>query len=220
MKPIRRLAIWIMLLLPVQLLAQGRSNLPPVTTTFKGSLNLPIPLKNPLFQGYTETIGQLDGVVQFPVYNGLGFGIGGKMTWFALKERALAPELISAEIRRATFYGKVAYEKYTGARTFYELSGRAGMSLFTYDCGICPPDPYQAFNWGMTAGYYVHVSHNLAFGFLLGYERDAHRFGAANLGLERFAARRELAETRNFQNLIFGMGFSTRFTRNPDGPEW
>jgi len=199
--------------------AQDRRDLPPVTTTFKGSLNLPAPLGNPLFQGYTETIGQLDGVVQFPLYKGLGVGLGGKMTWFALKERVL-PQINSGDIRRSTFYGKIAFERYTGDRTFYELSGRAGISNFVFDCATCPDQVQQVFNWGIAGSYYVHVSYNLAFGLTLGFERDEKRFGAADLGLESFQGRREVAEQRNFQNMIIGMSFSTRFIRNPEGPNW
>ncbi len=208
------------LLLPMLVLAQRDGDLPPISTTFKGSLNLPAPLKNPLFQGYTETIGQLDGVVQVPVYNGLGIGVGAKMTWYALKERALAPFLNTGEIRRSSFYGKLAFEKFTGKRTFYELSGRAGISNFMFDCRTCDPSPQQAFHWGIGAAYYVHVSHNLAFGFTLGYETDAKVFSATDLGMETFPGRKEVGEERNFQNMVIGMGFSTRFTRNPEGPTW
>lgn len=210
----------LLLLFPLVPFAQDKKGLPPVTTTFKGSLNLPAPLKNPLFQGYTETIGQLDGVVQVPVYNGLSIGAGAKMTWFALKERALAPFLNTGEVRRSSFYGKFAFEQYTGKRTFYELNARAGISNFVFDCAICDDRKQQVFHWGVGAAYYVHVSHNLAFGFVLGYERDAKTFGAPDLGMETFPGRREIYEERNFQNMIIGMGFSTRFTRNPDGPQW
>src|SRR5688500_12836 len=149
--------------------AQDKKDLPAITPTFKGSLNLPAPLKNPLFQGYTETIGQLDAVIQVPVYKGLGLGAGAKMTWYALKERALAPFLNSGEVRRASFYGKVSYEEYTSARTFFELSGRVGISNFVFDCMTCVAEKQQALHWGAGAAYYVHVSHNLAFGFILGY---------------------------------------------------
>ncbi len=210
----------ILIFLAIQVDAQEKRNLPPVTTTFKGSLNLPAPLLNPLFQGFTETIGQLDGVIQFPVYNGLSIGAGGKMSWFALKERVLAPDLNTGEIRRGSYYGKLAYEKYTGPRTFYEFSGRAGMSVFNFDCATCPEPVQQVFHWGMGLGYYVHVSHNLAFGFILGYEQDAKTFISHDLGLDNFPGRREIMEDRKFQNMVIGMGFSTRFTRNPESPEW
>ncbi len=220
MTPLLRAAIILLLLMPVALCAQERRDLPPVTTTFKGSFILPAPLKNPLFQGYTETLGQLDGVVHFPIYRGWSLGLGAKITWFALKERALAPLLNAGEVRRSSYYGKVAYEEYTGPRTFFELNARAGMSVFAFDCATCPGSNEQAFQWGMGASYYIHVSHNLAFGFILGYERDAKRFGSTDLGLESFPGRRELEEDRNFQNMIIGVGFSTRFQRNPEGPSW
>ncbi len=200
--------------------AQTRRDLPDVSTTFKGMLVLPVPLGNPLFEGYTETIGQLDGVLQVPIWNGVSLGAGARMTWFALDDRALANVIRSGEVRRASFYGKLAYEAYTGPRTFYELSGRAGSSNFAFDCESCMDERPNVFHWGLAVSYYIHVSDNLAFGLMLGYERDDHRFRARDLGLESFPGRRELSEKNKFQNMVIGMGFSTRFRRSADTPEW
>jgi hypothetical protein len=199
---------------------QQRRDLPDVSPTFKGMLNLPVMLGNPLFQGVTETVGQVDGAFQVPVFRGWGLGVGGKMTWFALDERALAPDIRSGEVRRATYYGKVSYEEYTGPRTFFELSGRVGGSIFAYDCATCRSDRPNVFHWGIGTSYYVHVSDNLAFGFNLGYERDDHRFSSMDLGLESFSGRREISDNRAFQVLVIGMGFSTRFRRTQEGPAW
>ena len=74
--------------------------LPDVSSTVKGDLILPVPLANPLFEAVTESVGQLDGQIQFPLYEGLGLGLGGKMTWFQINERALAPLVTTGEIRR------------------------------------------------------------------------------------------------------------------------
>jgi hypothetical protein len=200
--------------------AQDRRSLPQITPTFKGLLVLPVPLGNPLFDGLTETIGQVDGAFQVPIFKGWGLGVGAKMTWFALDERPLQPLLRSGEVRRASFYGKIAYEEYTGDRTFFELHARAGTSLFAFDCMTCHEDRPNALHWGAGASYFVHVTHNLAFGFMLGYERDEYRFRLMDLGLESLPGRRDTEEKRNFQNLVIGMGFSTRFTRNPEGPNW
>ncbi|HNR55471.1 MAG TPA: hypothetical protein PKJ19_09900, partial [Flavobacteriales bacterium] len=63
---------------------------------------------------------------------------------------------------------------------------------------------------------------NLAFGLTLGYERDAHTFGATDLGLnEGFPGRPDRLEKRPMQYLLVGMGFSTRLRKAPDsGPGW
>lgn len=191
----------------------------PVSTTFKGTLVLPAPLKNPLFNSVTETLGQLDGVLQFPVANGFGLGVGAKMTWFGVKERALAPYLTSGDVRRATFFGKVQYEEYTGERTFYELSAKMGSSTYVFDCPTCTDDSRRTvFHWAVGVGYYIHATDNLAFGLTLGYERDNTRFSAEDLGLTGFPGRKEIAEDRNFQNFLIGLGFSTRFRKSAEGP--
>ncbi len=204
------------------LIAQRKERLPDVSSTLKGNLILPVPLGNPLFEGVTESVGQLDGVVQFPLMKGLGIGVGAKMTWFTINERALAPEVISGEIRRSGFYGKLQYEQFTGPRNFYELSARFGSATYAFDCTTCTDDATRTvFNWGLGASYYIHATDNLAFGLILGYDRDATVFGAADLGLPSFPGRNELQENRNMQYFLVGMGFSTRFRKAPDsGPGW
>lgn len=202
--------------------AQRKERLPDVSPTLKGNLNLPVPLGNPLFESATESVGQLDAVVQFPLYKGLGIGAGGRMTWFSINERALAPVVTSGEIRRSAFYGKVQYEAFTGPRTFYELNARFGSATYAFDCTTCGDVANRtAFHWGFGTGYYLQATDNLAFGLTLGYETDGIRFGAADLGLESFPGKTELTEAHNFQYLVVGMGFSTRFRKAPDsGPGW
>lgn len=196
--------------------------LPDVSSTIKGNLILPVPLGNPLFEAVTESVGQVDGLIQFPVYKGLGVGVGGKMTWFQVNERALAPIVTTGEIRRLALYGKLAYERYTGERTFYELNARVGSSTYWFDCPTCGGSRSGGFHWGIGTGWYLHATDNLAFGLTLGYERDTHTFGAADLGLtEGFPGRPERMEARPMQYLLVGMGFSTRLRKAPDsGPGW
>lgn len=196
--------------------------LPDVSSTIKGTLVLPVPLGNPLFEAATESVGQVDGVIQFPVAKGLGLGVGGKMTWFQVNERALAPFVTSGEIRRLSLYGKVAYERYTGERTFYELNARMGATTYWFDCPTCGGDSRRGVHWGIGTGYYIHATDNLAFGLTLGYERDGLVFGSADLGLEDgFPGRPERVEARQMQYLVIGMGFSTRLRRSPDrGVGW
>lgn len=207
---------------PMLATAQKAGRLPDVSSTLKGNLILPVPLGIPLFESVTESVGQLDGVVQFPLYNGLGVGVGGKMTWFTINERALAPIVTSGEIRRSAIYGKVQYEHYTGPRTFYELNARFGTSKYTYDCPTCTTATEgNVFHWGAGIGYYLHASDNLAFGLTLGYETDAAVFEATDLGLTGFPGRTEVAESSNYQYLVIGMGFSTRFRKSQsEGPGW
>ncbi len=202
--------------------AQKKERLPDVSSTIKGNLILPVPLGNPLFEAVTESVGQVDGLIQFPIYKGLGIGVGGKMTWFQINERALAPLVTSGEIRRLALYGKVSYERYTSERTFYELNARVGSSSYWFDCPTCGDKPRSSLHWGIGTGYYIHASENLAFGLTLGYEKDGITFGAPDLGLdEGFPGRPERYEARQTQYLVIGMGFSTRLRKAPDsGPGW
>jgi hypothetical protein len=213
----RQWGSWIfgLALVPAASMAQSRSNMPDVSPTFKGTLMLPIPLGMPLFNDITEVVGLVDGMVQVPLYKGVGIGAGARMNWFGIKERALSPIITGGDIRRATFHGKLQYEQYTGPRTFYELNARGGVTTFNFICRTCTDDSRRTVpHWGIGVGYYVHVSDNLAFGFTLGYERDATRFSASDLGLENFPGRIETQEARDFQMLTIGMGFSTRFRRS------
>ncbi len=196
---------------------QAKQRLPDVSTTLKGTLVLPAPLANPLFNSVTETLGQLDAVFQVPIGKGLGVGVGGKMTWFGVKERALAPLVTSGDIRKVTFFGKLQYERYTGDRTFYELSARAGTSSYVFDCPTCSDQSDRTvLHLGFGVGYYVHATENLAFGLTLGYERDATRFSTLDLGLEGFPGRVQTMENNDFQNILIGLGFSTRLRKSEE----
>ena len=194
--------------------SQERGKLPDVSSTLKGDLVLPVSFNNPIFNSVTETIGQLGGVIQLPLFKGLGIGVGGNYTWWGIKERALAPFVTQGEVRRAVFFGKVQYERYTGPRTFYELNLRAGTSTYTYDCPTCIGDEEPGFFWSLATGYYIHATDNLAFGLTVGYDRQTSRFDAADLGLMGFPGRPESSEARAYQNLVFGLGFSTRFRKS------
>lgn len=201
--------------------AQKKERLPDISSTIKGNLILPVPLGNPLFEAVTESVGQIDGLIQFPVYKGLGLGVGGKMTWFQINERALAPFVTTGEIRKLTLYGKLSYERYTSERTFYEVNARVGSAKYWFDCPTCGGAQRSGLHWGVGTGYYIHASDNLAFGLTLGYETDGITFGAPDLGLEGFPGRPEVYEARPAQYLVIGMGFSTRLRKAPDsGPGW
>ena len=203
-------------LLATALSAQERKDDPDVSSTFKGEMGLPVPFYNPLFNGTTESIGQLGGMFQFPIRKGFGLGAGGSMTWFSIKERALAPYVTTGDVRRATGFGKLQYEHYTGPRTFYELSFRAGIASFDYDCPDCAGNDDQVFYWSLGVGYYIHASDNLAFGLIIAYDTQNARFESSDLGLDGFPGRTETEEASNYQNLLFGLGFSTRLRRSPE----
>lgn len=207
-------------IIPMMAVAQPRSGLPDVSPTVKGTLVLPVPVGNPLFAGYTETIGQLDAVFQVPLVKRWGLGAGANMTWFAVDGRTLAPILVSGEIRRLTGFAKVQYEEYTTEKTFIELSLRAGMSSYTFDCPLCSEESRRTVpHLAVGFGYYLHATDNLAFGLTVGYARDLTRFTSDDLGLvEGFPGRRDRQEARDMQQLVFGLGFSTRLRRSDDGP--
>jgi hypothetical protein len=94
---------------------------------------------------------------------------------------------------------------------------RIGMASFTYDCPSCPGDDDIGLFWALGVGYYVHASDNLSFGLTIGFDTANARFQASDLGLEGFPGRKETEEATNYQNLVFGLGFSTRLRRSDDG---
>ena len=215
------LLVLMLLSIPLAMRSQDRKRrLPDVSVTIKGDLALPVPLNIPLFNSITETIGMLGLTYQHPLSDGLGVGVGANMSWFGVEERALAPLVTSGEVRRLRFYGKVQYERYTGERSFYELHGKAGIASYDYDCPTCPSvTPEPALHWGLGAGYFLHATENLSFGLTLGYEVDAARFAAADLGLTGFPGRREVVEARDQQFLVVGMSFSTRLRKASDSDQ-
>lgn len=191
-----------------------KGKLPDVSSTIKGELTLPIPFKNPLFTNYTENIGQVGLAYQVPVLRGLGVGAGAAMWWTTLKERTLQPFVPNGDVRRTIAYGKLSYERYTGANTFYEASLRAGMAWYDFDCGTCAGARDGVAWWALGIGYYVHATENLAFGFTLGYDQAARTFLAEDLGQQRFPGSLESAERRPMRNVLVGLGFSTRLRRS------
>lgn len=211
---IGRIIVILSLSAPAAVSAQERGKLPDVSATLKGDLALPVSFNNPIFNGATETIGQVGGCFQVPLFKGLGIGAGGSHMWWSIKERALAPYVTHGEVRRLVLFGKLQYERYTGERTFYELSFRAGTSAYAYDCPGCIGEEPPGFYWSVTGGYYIHATDNLSFGLTVGFDRQSSRFDAADLGLTGFPGRPEISEVRDYQNLVFGLGFSTRLRKS------
>lgn len=219
MKPSSIILSTCLLLCSAAVKGQSRSGLPDVSSSFKGTLVMPLAIATPLFNSITEPIGQLDAVAQWPIIKGFGVGAGGNITWFSIKERALAPLVTSGEVRLIGGFVKLQYEEYTGPRTFFELSGRVGLRNIVYDCATCPEVKDRTpLYWGVNTGYYVHATDNLAFGLTLGYSMDATRFSAADLGLQSFPGRKETQESGNLGQFVVGLGFSTRFRRTDEGP--
>ena len=198
-----------------QLAAQQR--VPEPKATAKGTLVLPVPTSPDLFGDITETIGQFDMAVQLPVFKGLGVGIGGQGSFFTLNNRTLGA--IHGDAIRWCYYGKVQYERYTGPRTYYELSARAGQTILDWNASTCAEVQRQyAFHWGAQAAYYLHASDNLAFGLMLGYASDQLDLYPELLCVETWPGRAEIAPIGPLRFLSVGLGFSTRFTRAPDIP--
>ena len=122
------------------------------------------------------------------------------------------------ESRRLAWAGKILYSHYTGKVTFYELSAKAGMSDWTWNCSTSPQQVRQnGFHWGVNASYFVHATKNLAFGLMLGYEADASEFSPSVIGLDSFPGYTERGGPYRFFTL--GLGFSTRFEKS-DEQSW
>lgn len=195
---------------------------PTVKPNLHGWLNLPIPVGVPLFNDVTRSVGQLDLHFQYPVMkNGLGLGVGAKGSLFNMKENALAPANIAGDATRWTYYGQVQYEHYTGPVTYYQFSGLLGASKYTWDVATCEETTkQQGFFWGVNASYFVHASDNLAFGLILGYEHDASRMTPSTFCMESYPGISDTGPSEPYQFITVGLGFSTRFTKSPEGPSW
>ncbi|MBL0126864.1 MAG: hypothetical protein IPP83_05270 [Flavobacteriales bacterium] len=221
MTHLRTIACSVALLLVVQAIAQKRTKEGDVSSTIKGDLVMPVSFRNPLFNSITETIGQVGATFQVPIRHGIGLGVGGNMSWFTLKQRALAPRIVSGDVRRLALYGKVQLERYTSERTFYELNLRVGMATYDFDCAICTGQQAPVLYWSLGTAWYIHATDNLAFGLLVGYDNQAAHFSAGDLGLNEFPGRKQTTEDHVYQNLLFGLGFSTRLRRSErDAMTW
>ncbi|MBL8011352.1 MAG: hypothetical protein JNJ64_12180 [Flavobacteriales bacterium] len=203
--------------------AQKRQPLPEPSFTLKGTLVLPVPVGLPLFNDLTESVGGFDLCAQYPFWKGLGVGLGGRATWFGLEERSFAPQNISGEIVRATWFGKLQWEKYTGGRTFVEFAAKAGLSDYHYtSSGVGERRTVKAsgLHWGGQFTFYLHATDNLAFGVQVGYEQDEQTLSPDKFGLESFPGRTVQAEGPPYGFLTVGLGFSTRFRKSADRGEW
>lgn len=195
-----------------------REKFPVPEFSAKGQLILPVPVGNDVFNQITETIGQFDLQLQMPLFKGLGIGAGGKASFFSLDERALASE-VSGDMTRFTWYGKVQYEQYTSERTFYELAGKVGTSVYHWNASALEEVGTESgLFWGLSATYYLHATENLAFGLLLGYESDAASVGPQTIGLEDFPGQAGTTTESPINYLTIGLCFHTLFKAAPDRP--
>lgn len=207
------LALALMSLLPFMGMAQ---KLPEFKPRAQGFLFLPISLKDPVFNGLADVMGQVDGSFSMPLYKGLGLGVGGNHTWYELNEDALAPELTMGRVNRLLLYGKLSWGHYTSERTFYELNAKFGPAIWDWKCSTCMDSRRQTdFSWGINAAYFIHATENLAFGISVGYHRDLSEFAPGVIGMERFPGRTDMGGPYRFLNI--GLGFSTGFQRSREG---
>jgi hypothetical protein len=178
--------------------------LPTPKPTAQVMLILPAQLGNPLFSRLTAALGEADLSFQFPLKNGLGFGVGSSAMFWEVKEKTFAPLLNTrGEAKRLAVYGKLNYTQYVTSIMFYEFTAKFGNGWWTWSNASCANDYTQsAFHWGVTSGLYVHATDNLAFGVTLGYERDAALFSPAVICQPEF--------------LAVGLGFSTRFEKSKE----
>ena len=190
--------------------------------SLQGWLVLPVPIGNEIYQQVTDAVGQLDFKFQVPVLKqGLGLGVGAKGSLFDLRENALAPASIAGDVRRWAFYGQVEYEHDTGPITYYQFAAQMGSSKYTWNSANCTePNTQQGLFWGANVSYFVHASDNLAFGLLLGYEHDASRMTPDLLCLESYPGRTDKGPSAPYQFTTIGLGFSTRFAKTQEGPNW
>lgn len=222
MKRIPTIAIaWLMLLgaAPAQ---EKPGRLPQPRPSLQGWLLLPLPVSDPIFNDITESVGVLDLRFQYPfALKGMGLGVGVKGGVFALQENALAPENIAGEVQRWTFYGQAQFERYAGPRSYYQLAAQVGSSQYTWDCASCDePTRQSGLFVGGHAGFFLHATDDLAFGLLLGYERDNARLTPGQLCLDGYPGRTDTGPGAPYQYLTVGLGFSTRFIRSEEGPGW
>lgn len=191
----------------------AQKGVPAHKPTAQVMLILPAQVGNPIFDRLTSPLGEIDATVQFPLKNGLGAGLGGKMMWWEMKANAFAPTLSTpGEARRTAFYAKVQYAHYVTPNMFYELNAKVGSSTWTWDCTTCEEDYVQSgLHWGSSFGYYVHASQNLAFGITAGYEADVARFGPATICQDAFPGYSDTGSPYRF--ITIGLGFSTRFEK-------
>lgn len=192
--------------------------IPEVKPNLKFTLVLPVTTGPEVFNDITETIGQLDLGVNLPLFKGLGIGVGGKGTFFTLDERGLA-SVVSGDVTKFGWYGKLQYEQYTAERNYYEFSAKVGQSTISWNASTCEEDIQQtALNWSLAFSYYIHATENLAFGLLMGYESDRSDVYPQLLCLDSYPGRTERDPVGPLQFLSFGLGFSTLFSRAPDRP--
>jgi len=205
--------VLVMMMLSGQALSQER--VPQQKPTLQGMLVLPAQMGNRIFGRLTAPLGEFDLSLQFPIWKGLGVGIGGSAMGWELKKNTFSQLNTQGDAGRLAYYTKIQYARYTGPNTFYEINAKLGGSRWKWDCATCEQDVLQqGLHWSTTAGYYVHASDNLAFGLTMGYEEDGSKFTPDVLCLENFPGYLETSGPYKF--FTVGLGFSTRFEKSKE----
>jgi hypothetical protein len=208
-------AVGVLLFLAMGAIALAQSRVPPQKPTLEGTLVLPAQLGNKIFGRLTSPLGEFDLSLQFPLWKGLGAGLGGSAMGWELKKTTFSQLNTQGDAGRLTYYAKVQYVRYTGPNAFYEVNVKVGKSRWKWDCATCEQDVMQqGLHWSATTGYYVHASDNLAFGVTAGFETDAVKFTPAVLCLEDFPGYLEKSGPYDF--FTVGLGFSTRFEKSKE----
>ncbi len=170
--------------------------------SFRGEIELPIQLSNDDFKNFTESVINLDLGVQYPIWNGLGLGIGGKGALNSLNR--------GGDIFRSVVYGKAFYEKLIGPATLFEANMKVGLSTYHFQIPDCPDQTQQTGHFDPSVSLHFFANDYTSFGMTVGYEIDTGNYGpelvCANPDQELYSL-----TTGFYRYLSFGLGFNILF---------
>ena len=191
--------------------AQDRKLAPSI----KGDFKLPVATSTKAFRDINDGVIDIDLVGQYPFESGFMLGIGAKVTYFEINDLALTPEVTEGDNTGWGVYGKVGYEKRTGASSFLEFAMNLGYSSYNYSTRQCEKNSStDGFFFEPRIGLYLFATEQLAFGIITSYQFVYQDFGQEQLCLETLP-RHDDADTEGTIGIFtIGLGFSTGLTKN------
>lgn len=203
----RLLVLSLLLINMAQTQGQKPKDLAP---SIRGEFRLPLPTGPKAFQDIFQGVFEADLYGQYPLQMGLAFGAGGKVSYFELNDRSLAPITAKGDELTWAVYGRLAYERRLGENTFFDLAVNVGWSSFNYSSNHCESTQNQT---GMylepKGGVYIYATEKLAFGIVMGYQWHFQEFNEELICLENLPRHQPGDTEGNIGMFSIGVAFST-----------
>lgn len=184
-----------------------------VRHSIKGDFRLPSPTHNQAFRSTMDGIADLSIGYQYPIFKGIGLGLGYQFLHTVINELAINTNqnIIAGKFYRHSPNLKLFYETALSDKIVFELATKGGYSIHSFSSNYLKnsgADPFTSNGWFLQPemGFYMLAQDNFSVGLVFSYGISDYEFNPASIGMEEFPGYGVADYSGRIQN--FSVGFS------------